>query len=828
MPANPERFTFRHLRLPPHYTETEEYKSAPGRGASFKPYTRNRQEHRDLLFKQLEQVQQELATIENRREAMGISGFDGITVIFRSEPDYELKHERLDLRPSGIELLNVREIEGTTYAAVFIPEGKIEIFLKRLELYAEKNKHAPLFANIAEIKKATIDGLWTDDRNLLPSEGEVIWWEVWLRTGKDGYKIHEHFRENAGRAGIRLDKESLFFPDRTVLLALATREQIAESIDLLNCIAELRKAKESPVILLDMPHSEQQEWVENTLQRLHPPGLRDVAVLLLDTGVNREHPLIAPLLQEDDLHAYNTEWVKSDENGHGTGMAGLALYGDLMEKVTSPDDIHITHVLESGKIIRHDGTENAPELYGAVTSQVISMAESQAPTRKRVISLAVAATDDRDRGKPSSWSAAIDKLASGYEEEGDPKRLIILCAGNIESSEMMHYPMQNIVDDGIHDPGQAWNALCIGAYTQKTLIDTTVNPNLRPIANAGNISPSSTTSLIWEKQWPLKPDIVFEGGNWATDGTTAIGGDPDEIRLLTTNHDFTRNYFTITGDTSAATAQVARIAATIQAEYPDFWPETIRALIVHSAEWTPAMLQQWNLDRSRSHNRKSDYENLVRYCGFGVPDVTRALHCAQNSLTLVMESSLQPYKKDKGAPTMRDMNLHTIPWPKETLRDLGHTPIEMRITLSYFIEPNPGERGWKSRHRYQSHGLRFDINLAEETKEQFRQYLNWAAREGEDETNIISQRDGHRWKLGKDHRHKGSIHSDIWQGTAIELAERSYIGIIPVIGWWRQNTRHKKWDRQARYSLVVSISTPAEDVQLYTEIANQIGIAIPA
>ena len=62
-----------------------------------------------------------------------------------------------------------------------------------------------------------------------------------------------------------------------------------------------------------MPRSDQQEWIENTLQRLHPPGLRDVAVLLLDTGVNREHPLIAPLLHADDLHTYNTEWVTSDE-----------------------------------------------------------------------------------------------------------------------------------------------------------------------------------------------------------------------------------------------------------------------------------------------------------------------------------------------------------------------------------------------------------------------------------------------------------------------------------------------------------------------------------
>ena len=826
MPENHGDFKYRHITLPTKYTETEKYKSAPGRGPSFKPYTRNREEHRVFLEQEFENIRKELSSIGKRREATGISGHEGITVIFKSEPDYELKHESLDLQKSGIELLNVREIERTTYAAVFIPDGKIGIFLKRLENYDTKEKHTKLFDNIADIKKATIDGLWTDSRELLPSFNESIWWEVWLRAGNNPKIISKFFRNNASNVGLRLDKAELLFPDRIVLLTYGTRDQISNSVDLLSCIAELRKAKESPASLLDMPRTEQHEWIEDTVRRLNPPGLKDIAVLLLDTGINWKHPLISPMLDESDLHAYNTEWLKTDENGHGTQMAGLALYGDLLNIISLGGEINIDHILESGKIIRQPGNENRPELYGAATSQVISSAEIEAPERRRIISLAIATADDRDRGKPSSWSAAIDKLASAPNEDGIGKRLIIVCAGNIMSEDMTHYPLSNINDDGIHDPGQAWNAICVGAFTQKVTVDTELSPNLSPIANAGNISPASTTSLIWSRQWPLKPDVVFEGGNWASDGHTAIGGDPDELRLLTTNNNFIDNYFAITGDTSAATAQVARMAAIIQKEYPDFWPETIRALIIHSAEWTPAMLKQWNLDLSQTQTRKADIENLVRYCGFGVPNINSALHCAENNLTLIMENSIFPYQKIKNNPTMRDMNLHTIPWPKDTLRDLGNTPVEMRITLSYFIEPNPGERGWSNKHRYQSHGLRFDINLPEETKDGFRQYLNWAVREDEENPSVITQRDGNRWLLGKDHRHKGSIHSDIWSGTAIELAERSFIGVHPVIGWWRTNTRHKMWDKEARYSLIVSISTPAEDVQLYTEIANQIGIEI--
>jgi hypothetical protein len=406
--------------------------------------------------------------------------------------------------------------------------------------------------------------------------------------------------------------------------------------------------------------------------------------------------------------------------------------------------------------------------------------------------------------------------------------LIIVCAGNTDIKNRIRFPDSNITE-GVHDPAQSWNALCVGAFTEKTSIDTARHPGVSPIASAGDISPASTTTVKWDRQWPLKPDIVFEGGNWAKSGGSAIGGDPDEVRLLTTNNDFTKNNFVTTGDTSAATAQIARMAAIIQAQYSDYWPETIRALILHSAEWTSAMLRQWELEPLPAITDKKDVEYLIRYCGWGVPDINRALRSAENSLTLVAQNSIFPYQRETGKPaSMRDMHLHQIPWPIDALRKLGNTDVTMRVTLSYFIEPNPGERGRKRRHSYASYGLRFDINKPTETFEQFRWRINGAVRDEEKDKKptSASRSDSAEWVLGIDNRHKGSIHSDIWRGTAINLAERQYIGVYPVIGWWRESTKHRCWDKQARYSLIVSISTPKEDVQLYTEIANRVGIEI--
>ena len=75
------------------------------------------------------------------------------------------------------------------------------------------------------------------------------------------------------------------------------------------------------------------------------------------------------------------------------------------------------------------------------------------------------------------------------------------------------------------------------------------------------------------------------------------------------------------------------MAAQILAERPQLWPETVRALIVHSASWTPAML---------AHGSKVAHR--LRCYGFGVPSLQRALHSLDNDVTLVIENTMQPFQ----------------------------------------------------------------------------------------------------------------------------------------------------------------------------------------
>jgi hypothetical protein len=217
---------------------------------------------------------------------------------------------------------------------------------------------------------------------------------------------------------------------------------------------------------------------------------------------------------------------------------------------------------------------------------------------------------------------------------------------------------------------------------------------------------------------------------------------------------------------------------------------------------------------------------MLRRYGWGVPSLRRALFSATNDATLMVEDALLPFRKDGTAIKTRDMNLHHLPWPRAELLSLGRQDVELRITLSYFIEPNPGERGWTRRHRYASHGLRFVVKRSLETLDQFRQRINRAAEA--EEAGEGSVAGGDDWVLGPSVRDLGAVHSDIWRGSAAALAERDAIGVFPISGWWKEKPALQRWDRAVRYALIVSIRAPDVEIDLYTAIENQIAVEVPA
>jgi hypothetical protein len=817
---------------------SQESFTGTGGGPQIPRPPRARNEHSALLRQQLNQ-----AWTEAENDAVVYQSHrNGVYLEFKGEEGYRLITKSLEkLNGSSTNrtrLLNVRkELVQTeigappkeiVFATIFVPNAKKELLFKQIDKYASEDnarsgqpKNAALLESVSNIRKALeIESFWQDVKDLIPKDSPE-WCEVWLSSDQD--EVIQRFNTLLSQQQINSTTGIICFPERAVKIIHANRSQLETITRLSDDIAEYRRAKETSAFWLEQENQVQAEWISNILERLKFDENSNVAICILDTGVNNGHPLLGPCLLSEDCQSVNPYWGSHDHNKHGTLMAGVSAYGNFQEILTHSENICLNHCLESVKILPPNGASD-PELWGYITSQGVSRALIQAPGRKRVTCMAINSVDTRDQGRPSSWSAELDQICSGTDNNGN--KLFIVSGGNCNETrtleECSDYPGTQ-VRESIHDPAQSWNALTVGAFTKLIHISDATLSGYEPIAPAGGLSPFSTTSLTWDEKWPIKPEIMMEGGNLAKDASGFVT-ECDDFSLLSTFYDPQEAHFYPFNMTSAATAQAAWFAAQIQAEYPDYWPETIRGLLVHSAEWTDTMKQHFLPDET-----KTSYKQLIRICGYGVPDLEKARFSARNSLTLIAQSELQPFDKKVSGNGFctKDMHLYELPWPKEVLESLpAETRVQMRITLSYFIEPGPGEIGWQDRYRYASHGLRFHLNSPGEEKEHFKRRINVAARDEENGHPGTSSASDY-WVLGGQARNKGSIHSDIWKGYASDLATSNLIAILPTIGWWRERAHLGKWDKKTRYALIVTITTPAQSEDIYTPVAIKLGIPVP-
>jgi len=801
------------------FAEARDYGS-PKEGRPGLP-VRDRAAHANRLAAQIAAVQQ----VIEARDVTPVPGFKtedaGAILAVESAPRDglpDLARKKVDVRVG-----NVRRLpNGAEQAVLVMPRESITFFENAVLSYRDEETRygnpaqRSLVEPIENIRPGWLEQLWTDPRPL-PDGNERIWWECWCWPDRT-----EILRRASAQLKLRVSESHLFFPEMTVLPIYARRQDIERIIASIDSIGELRRASDTPRFYVHEIHGEQDPWVDELSHRVDWPAQTAPSVCLLDTGVNREHALLNNALQATDAHAYDKDWGTADDRDHGTYMAGLALFGDLTPVLGSAEPVSLAHGLESVKLVPPPGVPTTDlENYGMVTQGGIAIPESISPERSRAFCLAMS-NEDVSGERPSSWSSAIDQSAAGAAP-GDPeageeetlKRLIIVSAGNIPDTATLE-DHQDKDEYPIEDPAQAWNALTIGGFTDLVDIQESDLEGWTPMSGVGELSPYSRVSTDWpHSATAIKPELVFESGNRAlSPNNIDIASGVDSLSLLTTGSNIQQKPLDTFWATSASTAQAARMAASIQARYPELWPETVRALMVHSAQWSPAMMD------ALLAVTKPERKQLLRHFGYGIPDLQRALDSAGNDLALIAESTIQPYKRETGKG-IRFCHAHfyELPWPTSELEQLGNAEVQLKVTLSYFVEPNPGQISPVAAHRYRSVGLRFANKRAGEPLEDFNRRVNRLDRNGGDGPDN-EQDPG--WMLGPTSISAGSLHSDTWTGPAIELADRKHIAVMPVIGWWREKVVLNCFERETRYSLVLSLSSPEHDVPLYAETQTAI------
>ena len=512
-------------------------------------------------------------------------------------------------------------------------------------------------------------------------------------------------------------------------------------------------------------------------------------VVVLDTGLATGHPMLAPAV--GDAQTFLEGTTEADEHGHGTMVAGIALYDDVAACVRDRRFVP-TLRLFSGRVL-DDHNEGNQHLIQNQVEEAVSYFVGQYGCR--VFNLAYG-----DMNKPylqrhiTGLAVTLDALSR------EQNVLFVVPTGNFGGDELgpvdwrQEYPAYlNGQRAPLLDPAPALNVLTVGALArydqgrQGALYPS--DPNYQPVARADQ--PSPFTRAGPSVNGAIKPDLVDYGGNYSIDFRGGGGARPGKIGELSTSLEFAAGtLFTHDVGTSFAAPHVAHAAARLLAELPEASPDLCRALLVaHAIPPTGCLELLGDADELR---------NLV---GYGFVDRSALYRSLEDSVTLCAESTIQN----------RHHHFYEVPIPAEFWEG-GRRDRKLTVALAY----RPPVR--TTRVDYRAVGITFNLVKADSLDEVARSF-NAAT---ERETNPSMREWSGNREVTALQRSRGTVQSSTWTFKQPSRSTRDS-------SWFVVVTRNDPpWgeslaSQRESYALTVALADRlAEQPRLYTRIEARV------
>ncbi len=463
--------------------------------------------------------------------------------------------------------------------------------------------------------------------------------------------------------------------------------------------------------------------------REDPPG-----VVVLDTGLTTGHPLLSAAVGDAQCFLPG-ETSAHDENGHGTQVAGLALYGDFESSLSSGAFVPEL-LLFSGKILDKDNENTTGFVENHIEEAVRYFVKHY---KCRVFNLSFG-----DSNKPylgghlKGLSVVLDTLS---RELGV---LFVVSSGNHrivnESPDRLewrdNYPDYLMGDAWkIIEPASALNVLTVGSLARHNQTWNSqshqLDPSEVPIAQPDQ--PSPFTRCGFSVDGAIKPELVAHGGNWAiniraghllSDRSAGLG-------VISTNNDFARGtLFAVDTGTSMSAPQIAHLAGCIIREHPDADANLVRALLCLNAVM-PEPSQEM-IDRNKQFRR---------VCGYGQVQEASLYRSLENSVTLVAGEVIEDKKH----------HFYEIPIPEEFAGGGKHRVREIAVALAY----TPPVRS--TRIKYRASRINFSLVAAVDLQHVTKMFNKATPK---DDYENIPEID--KATIGKQARSKGTVQADVW------------------------------------------------------------------
>jgi hypothetical protein len=362
-------------------------------------------------------------------------------------------------------------------------------------------------------------------------------------------------------------------------------------------------------------------------------ALSDDAPLIgvIDSGVN-DHPFLTDIIA--GVIAVPADLGTADVWGHGTRVAGIAVFGDLRAQL-GQGELRRGARICAAKVVNDRGDFDDRRLVPSQMREAVTTLNQRFGCRIFVIALA----DRRrvfDGGKVGTWAATLDELARELDV------VIIVSSGNRSpragnrlEQAVTEYPRYLLEDSNrFFEPAGALNVITVGAVAHGEGLDAdrADDARVRPITREHEPSPFSRIGP--GPGGATKPDVVEVGGTLIFDPVVLRlrdGKDLASAGVLTLHHRFLDRLFAAGSGTSYAAPRVAFSAAQILTRFPRASANLVRALIVGSAEIPHPARERLELLGPQA---------VRDICGHGLVDLERAAFSDDARVTLYAEDEL--------------------------------------------------------------------------------------------------------------------------------------------------------------------------------------------
>ncbi len=667
---------YEHLKLPAFKGNFERQKRGGGGGFSL-PSGRNKGTFTQYATQKADELASSFSILKNK-----FSGKIDPSLIYEIEINQSVSPEGFEktLSSMGIHVLSVAEGKKGFWV-VFSDDVNLEKFKTKLSTYGSEYGAKYDFFNAIEsfqdIPTEKKIGKSLKDKPL-GDTADFIDIELWKMTDPQKNDI---FIQQLKNTFIDLSQfritDTLSTKSFVLLRVKLTKEIFNEIIEL----KEISRA-DRPSLLQFNPF----EYTRPDISEIefNEPSENASGILVIDSGIVSNHPMLEKCVGgEENFQSGETEL--QDTVGHGTAVAGCAVYGDIANCLETKNFTPDNWVF-SAKVMyaeRNDiaGTVSArydPEkLIEHQIKDAVESFLSNSDYHIKVVNLSFGNCNEiwhKNYSRQLPLAALIDELAFAF-----PNVTFIVSAGN-QDPRNIYNSIQEIKDNypsyltenedcKIINPATSALAFTVGSITGVVRIaQERYGAERIKTAVAEENQPSPFTRTGTGINGMIKPELVEYGGNLILTKTHGIITEDTGGKIALLNNKTTEDIIKYDYGTSFSAPKLAHLAGRISNRYPQMSANFIKNMLLVGSDYPFAP----NKDFYNIDDKKKAETKHLSVCGFGLSNYEKAINSYSNRTVLW----------DEGEIGLNQIKFYSLQLPEIFFSEKGKKKIIVTLTFN--------------------------------------------------------------------------------------------------------------------------------------------------